>query len=84
MGGKGSGRKPYPRKVHPYAYKLDRNIEIYERFQKGGVTYADLGRIYNLTRNRVRQIVATEGRRYYKRKVARIAREKFQELDNAR
>lgn len=70
-------RQPKPRKIHPFAYKTERNIEIYLKHTRDGISYADIGREYGLTRSRIRQLVMCESRRYYKRRVARAALEKF-------
>lgn len=44
-------------------YKAERNAKIYDEWMMRGRSFADIGREYGLTRDRIREIVKAEGRK---------------------
>lgn len=44
-------------------YKAERNAKIYDEWAIRGRSFADIGREYGLTRDRIREIVKAEGRK---------------------
>ena len=43
-------------------YKTERNNKIYELYKSGNYSYAAIGRMYNLSRDRIREIVLHQER----------------------
>jgi len=44
-------------------YKTERNAKIYNEWAMRGRSFADIGREYELSRDRIREIVKREGKR---------------------
>lgn len=44
-------------------YKTERNAKIYNEWATRGRSFADIGREYGLSRDRIREIVKREGKR---------------------
>lgn len=44
-------------------YQTERNAKIYNEWNINGRSFADIGREYGLSRDRIREIVKAEGRK---------------------
>ena len=53
------------RKIHPYAYKTERNIQVYEMYMAHPeMSLQHIALQFGVTRQRIRVIVQVERRRY--------------------